>query len=174
MRFMRRLFQTRPAVYLVSLLDLLETGVNRYRVQARLQRLFPGKIVHSDITVEFKYPENIECGNFVLIGPYSTIGAMAKVTLEDHVRISRGVCIETAGLDLRTALPYQHMARPIHIGRGAWIGMNAVILGGVSIVESAVVAAGAVVTRNVPPHSVVAGIPARVIHSLRQPATTQP
>ncbi|NVZ21659.1 DapH/DapD/GlmU-related protein [Pseudomonas costantinii] len=51
-------------------------------------------------------------------------------------------------------------ARPIRIGNGCWIGAKSVILGGVTIGDGAIVAAGAVVTRDVPPHTLVAGVPA--------------
>jgi len=55
---------------------------------------------------------------------------------------------------------------PVKIGDKAWIGFNAIILKGVTIGEGAVVAAGAVVTKSVPPWTVVAGNPARVIREL--------
>ncbi len=55
--------------------------------------------------------------------------------------------------------------RPIDIGDDCWIGVNAVIMGGVKIGNGAIVGAGAVVTRNVPPYAIVAGVPARLIGS---------
>ena len=54
-------------------------------------------------------------------------------------------------------------AEPIVIGDRVWIGMNATVLGGVTIGEGAVVAAGSVVTKDVPPFTVVGGVPARPI-----------
>lgn len=152
-----------PLPLLWRAVDALIYAVNRCRTVARLHRMFPGRTVNCDVTTVFKYPENIICGNHILIGPYASIGAMAQVVLEDYVRISRGVTIETATLAINEALPYPHTAKPIHIERGAWIGTNAVILGGVRIGAKAVVAAGAVVTKNVPPGAIVAGIPARNI-----------
>ena len=56
--------------------------------------------------------------------------------------------------------------RPVHIGNNVWIGMNAVILKGVTIGDHSVVAAGAIVTRDVPPRTVVAGNPAKVVKEL--------
>lgn len=53
--------------------------------------------------------------------------------------------------------------RDIFIGDGVWIASGALVLGGVTIGEHSVVMAGAVVTKNVPPHSIVAGVPAKVI-----------
>ncbi|RLV49458.1 acyltransferase [Nocardioides mangrovicus] len=56
--------------------------------------------------------------------------------------------------------------RPIHVGPGAWIGAEASVLPGVSIGAGAVVAAGSLVTRDVPPHTMVMGRPARVVSRL--------
>ena len=55
---------------------------------------------------------------------------------------------------------------PIRIGRGLWIAAGAMVLQGVTVGDDAVVAAGAIVTRDVPPRTLVAGVPARVIRSL--------
>jgi len=52
------------------------------------------------------------------------------------------------------------------VGDGAWIATRAVVLPGVTIGEGAVVAAGAVVTRSVAPHTMVGGVPARVLRDL--------
>ena len=58
---------------------------------------------------------------------------------------------------------------PVRIGDKAWIGFNAIILKGVTVGEGAIVAAGAVVTKDVPPYTIVAGNPARVIRTLSEP-----
>jgi acetyltransferase-like isoleucine patch superfamily enzyme len=152
-----------PLLALAAACEALLYALERFRVHARLRRMFPGSTVNCDITTSFKYPENIVCGDEVLIGPYASIGALAAVVLEDHVRISRGAVIETATLVTAEELPYSHRGAPIHLARGAWIGTNAVVLGGVRIGEQAVVAAGAVVTKDVPANAIVAGVPARVI-----------
>jgi maltose O-acetyltransferase len=57
-------------------------------------------------------------------------------------------------------------AEPIKVGSGTWIGAGALILGGVEIGEACVIAAGAVVTRNIPANSLAAGIPAMVKRAL--------
>ena len=56
---------------------------------------------------------------------------------------------------------------PVKIGRNVWIGDKTTILGGVSIGDGAIVAANSVVTKDVPPFCVVAGVPARIIKDLR-------
>ena len=55
------------------------------------------------------------------------------------------------------------MSAPVIIKDNAWIGMSAIILKGVTVGEGAIVAAGSVVTKDVPPHTIVAGVPAKVI-----------
>jgi acetyltransferase-like isoleucine patch superfamily enzyme len=55
----------------------------------------------------------------------------------------------------------------IHVGRGSWIASGAIVIGGVRIGEHAVVAAGAVVTKDVPDHAIVGGVPARIIGSTK-------
>lgn len=113
---------------------------------------------------ELKFPENITLGNRVVIGTEVSIGAHSPVSLGDNVRVSRGVIIETAGLDFSTKEPpYRHISKPIVIEKGAWIGARALILGGVTIGEYAVIAAGAIVTKNVQPRAVVAGNAAKPI-----------
>jgi len=57
---------------------------------------------------------------------------------------------------------------PVHIGRDVWIGANAVILPGVTIGDGAVIAAGAVVTKDVPENTVAGGVPAKVIKSVHK------
>jgi acetyltransferase-like isoleucine patch superfamily enzyme len=58
------------------------------------------------------------------------------------------------------------VAAPVRVGPGAWLGARCVILPGVTIGEGAVVAAGAVVTQDVPPHTIAGGVPAKVLRSL--------
>ena len=57
---------------------------------------------------------------------------------------------------------------PIHIGKHVWIGSNATVLPGVTIGDGAIVAAGAVVTKDVPKNTIVSGVPARVMRHLSQ------
>lgn len=60
-------------------------------------------------------------------------------------------------------LPAYRISKPIIIGNHVWIGNRAMILKGVTIGDGAIVAAGAVVTKDVPPHCIVGGVPAKVI-----------
>jgi len=114
-------------------------------------------------TVEIKYGENIKVGYHTAIGPYSCLGAKSKITIGSYVRISRGVIIETAGLDLSQPVPYPHISKPIIIEDGVWIASNAIILGGVTIGANSIIGAGAVVSKNVQPNSIMVGQPLRNI-----------
>ena len=153
----------RPLTQLALVAEVLVDLCERALARARAERLFPGKQLRTRYSTVFKMPERIVMGNHVWIGPEVTIGAAYGVTLEDRVRISQGAYIETGGLNLSAPLPYPHQGAPIHIGEGAWIGARSVILQGVRIGCQAVVAAGAVVVRDVPDNAIAGGVPAKVI-----------
>ncbi len=85
----------------------------------------------------------------IIIGDDVLIGPRVNITSENH---------PLDPSDRKTLIP-----KSVHIKRNAWIGAGATILPGVTVGENAVVAAGAVVSRDVPPNTVVAGIPAKVI-----------
>lgn len=92
----------------------------------------------------------------------------AEVTIGDRCDVGPGVEFITGSH--RIGPPSRRAgagtAQSIRIGDGCWIGAGSRILGGVTIGEGVVVAAGSVVTRDVPPHTLVAGVPARVKRSL--------
>jgi acetyltransferase-like isoleucine patch superfamily enzyme len=103
----------------------------------------------------------------VFINQCCTIYDMGGVDIADLVMIGPNVNIITAGHPLNPSQRRAYIeARPIVIERNVWIAAGATILGGVTVGENSVVGAGAVVTRNVPPNSFVAGVPARVVRSL--------
>jgi maltose O-acetyltransferase len=152
------LFRSAPVRWPVRGAIAAGRALTRLAGLARLQALAPhaGDCV-CHWTAELKYPERIRFGRQVVIGPRCTLGASAPIVLGDHVRLSKGVVIETAGLDFRAAPPYRHRAKPISIGHGVWLGAGAIVLGGVSIGDHAVIGAGTVVTRDVPEHAIVVG-----------------
>ena len=92
----------------------------------------------------------------------------ADVVLCDNVYLGHEVALLTAshkmGQSWRRAAGT--VAAPIVVETGAWLGARAVVLGGVTIGEGSIVAAGAVVTRSVPPNTLVGGVPAVVIREL--------
>jgi len=124
----------------------------------RARALFPNSPdVVCHWTTEVKYSENIRLGKNVIIGTHCTIGAAAVIELGDLVRISKGVVIETGGLDFSKPAHYPHSAAPIKIGHRVWIGTRAIILGGVTIGDGAIIGAGAVITKDIPANAIVVG-----------------
>lgn len=79
-----------------------------------------------------------------------------KLVIEDHVTIAYRVTVATHG-------PTQEVGAPVHLKSHSYIGVASLLLGGVTVGEHAVVAGGAVVTKDVPAQTLVAGVPAVVI-----------
>ena len=96
------------------------------------------------------------------INSNANISCFSKIEIGHDVAISENVCIRDS--DNHRVLSSAHQeTSPVKIGDRVWIGMNAVILKGVTIGDGAIIAAGAVVTRDVPAKSLAGGVPARVL-----------
>ncbi len=103
----------------------------------------------------------LEIGEYSAIGDRTEIHVGDRVTIGSRTLISWDCCIMDR--DYHAFDGDVEIKRPVTIGNHVWIGCNAMILKGVTIGDGAVVAAGAVVTKDVPPRAVLAGNPARVI-----------
>lgn len=114
-------------------------------------------------TTDIKYGQNVTIGEKSWINMYCSIGAHSPIIIGDNVRISRGVIIETAGLDFTIPPPYKHLSKPIIIEDGAWIASNVIILGGVTIGKGSIIGAGVVISKNVAPNSIIVGASNRVL-----------
>lgn len=97
----------------------------------------------------------------VVIGPNTQIHVGDKVIIGEDTMISWGCTI--IDRDYHKLNSETEKTRPINIGKSVWICCNATIMKGVTIGEGSVVASGAVVTKDVPPHCVVAGNPAKIV-----------
>lgn len=91
-----------------------------------------------------------------------------RIVVEEHAFFGQNVCLLTGTHEIEAPLEKRKLdfpkeGRDIKIGAGAWIASNATVLGPCVVGEMAVVAAGAVVCRDVPPYSIVGGVPAKVI-----------
>ena len=111
--------------------------------------------------VRVKYPENIMIGRGLRVGPRVTLGAHSPISIGDNVRISEGAFVETGNLDLSHFPPGQHISKPTNIGDGVWIGAKAMVLGGVTIGDHAIIGAGAVVSKDVAPYSIIVSASSR-------------
>ena len=155
--------------------------VNWWRLRHIAGRLEIGQDSMVSCRIDFDHPQGV-----VAIGSRSYIGAShlvchSRIVIEDDVLVSWGVVIsdhDSHSLDWRLRRDEVKAWRegrkswegvgikPVRICRGAWIGFGAAILKGVVIGEGAVVGARAVVTRDVAPHTLVAGNPATLIRTL--------
>lgn len=114
-----------------------------------------------------EYGRNLRVGRDVFINHDCTIMDLGGVDIGDEVMIGPNVQIITSGHPLDPATRRSTIvADPIRIEQGVWIAAGATIIGGVTVGRDAVVAAGAVVTKHVPPRTMVAGVPAVVIREL--------
>ena len=126
-----------------------------------------------DDTVRVFPPFNINYGRstrfgrdcFVNFG--CTFLAIGGITVEDGAFIGPHCVLATEYHPEDPARRHSLLTRPIVIGRNAWLGADVKVLAGVTIGENAIVAAGSVVTRDVPAGMVVAGSPARVIRPIK-------
>ncbi|HZO46138.1 MAG TPA: sugar O-acetyltransferase [Xanthobacteraceae bacterium] len=111
--------------------------------------------------------DEIRVGHNVFVNQNCTFYDLGGLDIADDVMIGPNVNIITAGHPLA---PSQRrsvtIGKPIVIERNVWIAANATIIGGVNVGENSVVAAGSVVTKDVPPNTLVGGNPARVIRSI--------
>ena len=110
----------------------------------------------------------------VIIGDHTRIGLhntiIGPVTIGSHVNLAQGITITALNHnfdDSEKRIDQQGVTtKEVVLEDDIWVGANAVILPGVTIGNHAVVAAGAIVTKDVPPHSLVAGVPAKVIRQI--------
>lgn len=108
---------------------------------------------------------SIGCSTFV--GPYCCFYGHGGIQIGDNTLIAMHTCIVSSnhtipakGTHVRSQ---PDILLPVTIGSDVWIGMNCTILGGVTIGDGAIVGAGSVVTRDIPPYAIAVGNPARVI-----------
>lgn len=115
-----------------------------------------------------KNPENVYVGKNVKIDYGCVLNARSNIVMGDNVRLSVGVYINTGGLNhLKTGKEREvHSFGAVTIGSGVWLASGSIVNAGITIGENSVVASGSVVTKDVPPNVVVAGVPAKVIREI--------
>jgi acetyltransferase-like isoleucine patch superfamily enzyme len=107
---------------------------------------------------------NVHIGNGTKINAFAKIIALNEVRIGENCMIAQNVLIrDNDGHKFFDGHKFEHKIIPVNIGNKVWIGQNAIILKGSSIGDGAVIAAGAVVSGEVAPNSVVGGIPAKTI-----------
>ncbi|PRB82345.1 acetyltransferase [Chryseobacterium culicis] len=126
-----------------------------------------GKYIEENTTIftplYINYGKNTKIGKNVFINFGCTFLDLGGITIEDYVLIAPNVSLLSEGHPVSSENRQSLVPGRIHIKKNAWIGANATILPGVTIGENTIVAAGAVVTKDIPDNVIAGGIPAKII-----------
>lgn len=121
-----------------------------------------GPSVHFHTGTQFFNPSGVEVGEGTIIGQNAFLDGREKLKIGKFVDIASEVMIYNSEHDIN-AEDFQAISAPVEIGDYVFIGPRAIILPGVKVGRGAVIAAGAVVTKDVPEFMIVGGVPAQVI-----------
>jgi maltose O-acetyltransferase len=150
--------------------QLNQQGPLPFKAHQELARQLFGKVGSCYIEPNFfcDYGKNIELGQNFYANHNCVILDAAKVSIGDDVLFGPGVQIYTVThpLDAAQRKTGLEQGKAVTISNSVWVGGGAIILPGITIGEGAVIAAGAVVTKDVPAYKVVAGNPATIIKNL--------
>jgi acetyltransferase-like isoleucine patch superfamily enzyme len=125
----------------------------------------PGAVLHG--WREIRAGHGIHIGRGTIVGFDATLDGRAGIRLGESVNLSSEVSIWTMQHDPHDP-DFGTREAPVVVGDRAWLSNRCIVLPGVTIGEGAVVAAGAVVTRDVLPYTIVGGVPARAIGERRR------
>ncbi|MDE6691318.1 MAG: sugar O-acetyltransferase, partial [Clostridia bacterium] len=114
------------------------------------------------------YVLNITVGKNVFINSGCCFQDQGGIEIGDNVLIGQQVVIATLDHDLNPEKRANMLPASVKIGNCVWVGAHATILSGVTIGDGAVIAAGAVVTKDVPANTVVGGVPAKIIKIIKE------
>jgi len=143
---------------------------NQYHTPEEIREIM-GRLTGKKIDSTFRlfppfytdFGKNITIGKDVFINSGCHFQDQGGISIGDGSLIGHNVVLATINHDLNPANNRKNHYAPIRIGHHVWIGSNATVLPGVTVGDWAVVAAGAVVSKDVPPLTVVGGVPARVL-----------
>lgn len=148
----------------------LNTG---YHTQKELQAIFSKLIGHEVDDSFYLFPpfysefgKNIKIGKNVFFNAGCKFQDQGGITIDDDVLLGHNVVLATINHGLSPKTRHWNYIAPIHIGKNVWVGSNATILQGVTVGDHAIIAAGAVVTKDVAPGTIVGGVPAKFIRNI--------
>lgn len=146
---------------------------NAYHEPKEIRNLFSrliGKPVDDTFTI-FP-PFNTDCGKNITVGKNVFINSGCKfqdqggITIGDGSLIGHNVVLCTLNHDFDPKKRGTTIPSPIRIGKNVWIGANVTVVPGITIGDNSIIAAGAVVTKNVEANTIVGGVPAKTIKSI--------
>lgn len=148
---------------------------NSYHTPEEIREIFSrltGKPLNN--TLNIFPPFYTDCGKNSTIGEHVFFNSGCKfqdqggITIGDGTFLGHNVVLATLNHCINPNERANLEPAPIHIGKNVWIGANAVVLPGVTIGDGAVIAAGAIVTKDVPANTIVGGIPAKKMKDIPQ------
>ena len=154
-----------PPVHLYDALQAGHRAVLRRLLRGRFGACGPGTS-WDPVTSRITSPERVYLGSNVFIGPYAVVSAAESISIGDDTVLGPGLTIMTGNHRYNQAgVLYREIKEgdngPVVIGRNVWAAARVTILRGVTVGDSAIIAAGAVVTHDVSPFQIVGGVPAR-------------
>lgn len=148
---------------------------NSYHTPEEIREIFSkltGKPINN--TLNIFPPFYTDCGKNITVGSNVFFNSGCKfqdqggITIDDGALLGHNVVLVTLNHCMNPEQRANLEPAPIHIGKNVWIGANAMVMPGVTIDDGAVIAAGAVVTKDVPANTVAGGIPAKKIKDIPQ------
>ena len=153
----------------IRLSAVLNVSTDVEQIRERLSEITERQI-HKSTTIFVPFYTNfgkhIRIGNNVFINHACTFLDMGGITIEDDVQIGPKVNLITENHPVDPSKRKHLDLKSILIKKNVWIGAAATILPGVTIGENSIVAAGALVNRDVPPNTIVGGVPAKIIRAI--------
>ncbi|WP_243471524.1 DapH/DapD/GlmU-related protein [Winogradskyella sp. MH6] len=153
----------------ISILVDLNASKTLDNIRKHLSELTQSKVDSSTTLFtpfSINYGKNLKLGKNIFINQNCQILDLGGVTIDDDVMVGPRVNLLSETHPVEPESRKALIGKPIHIKTGAWIGAGSTILSGVTVGEHAIVAAGAVVSKDVPDRTVVAGVPAKIIKSI--------
>jgi putative colanic acid biosynthesis acetyltransferase WcaF len=151
--------------YLTNALIFRSPLVPFYGVKRALLRAFGAQVGRGVVLkprISIKHPWRLEIGHDTWVGEDVWIDNLTRVSIGSNACLSQGAFVLTGNHDY-TAVTFDLIVRPVHIGDGAWIGAKATVCPGVTVGRSAVVTVGSVLTQNAEPEGIYSGNPAQYI-----------
>lgn len=146
---------------------------NGYHDMDEIQTLF-SKLIGKPVPKSFSLfpPFYTECGKNIFIGENVFINCCCHfqdhggIYIDDNTLIGSNVVMATINHGHDPNERTDNRPAPIHIGKGVWIGAHVTLLPGISIGDNAIIAAGAVVSKDVPANRIVGGVPAKILKAI--------